>query len=279
MMREISDKGVQPPGYFRNVAELIEKVAVALQHAHNTGVIHRDVKPSNILLTKDGEPKLTDFGLAKVEDALALSRTGDFQGTPYYMSPEQAMSRRMGIDKRTDIYSLGVTLYEMLTFKLPFDGDTSHEVLKKVMLIHPVDPHKVNPRVPRDLSVICLKAMDKVPDSRYQSMEELAGDLRCFLSGDAILARPAGLSVQAWRRIKRNPLASGAAGVAVLAALAMGAFTIPGKEDHIALIRERIESLESLLENRPLDEGGNPAQDEWYRRVELELSKLKKALR
>jgi len=105
-------------------------VADALHHAHESGVIHRDVKPSNILITKDGKSKVTDFGLAKIEDALALSRTGDFAGTPYYMSPEQAMSRRMGIDKRTDIYSLGATLYEMLTLKRPFRGETSHEVLK-----------------------------------------------------------------------------------------------------------------------------------------------------
>ena len=118
-----------PAGYFRRVARLVVAIADALQHAHDSGVIHRDVKPANILLTNEGVPKVTDFGLAKIEDALALSRTGDFAGTPYYMSPEQAASRRMGIDHRTDIFSLAVTLYEMLTLKRPFEGETSQEVL------------------------------------------------------------------------------------------------------------------------------------------------------
>jgi len=129
-LEDLQRQGEQPSGYFREVAKLVSEVADALHHAHESGVIHRDVKPSNILITKDGKSKVTDFGLAKIEDALALSRTGDFAGTPYYMSPEQAMSRRMGIDKRTDIYSLGATLYEMLTLKRPFRGETSHEVLK-----------------------------------------------------------------------------------------------------------------------------------------------------
>ena len=127
-LEELRKEGDQPQGYFREAAQLIAEVADALQHAHDSGVIHRDVKPSNILLAKEGKPKVTDFGLAKVEDALALSRTGDFAGTPYYMSPEQVASRRTGVDHRTDIFSLGVTFYEMLTLKRPFEGETSREV-------------------------------------------------------------------------------------------------------------------------------------------------------
>ncbi|MHC4943722.1 MAG: serine/threonine-protein kinase [Planctomycetota bacterium] len=140
-----------PRGYFRDCALLIAEVAEALAQAHAAGVIHRDIKPSNILLTREAQPKVTDFGLAKVEDALALSRSGDFAGTPYYMSPEQVASRRTGIDHRTDIYSLGVTLYEMLTLVRPFEADTTQEVLKKVLLDEPRDPHKRSPHVPRDL--------------------------------------------------------------------------------------------------------------------------------
>jgi len=216
---ELKKTKEQPPGYFREVARLIAAVADALQHAHDHGVIHRDIKPSNILLTGEGQPKVTDFGLARVEDALELSRTGDFAGTPYYMSPEQAMSRRIGIDRRTDVYSLGVTLYEMLTLERPFDGETSQEVLKKVLLLDPVVPYKINPRTPRDLSTICLKAMEKPVERRYQSMRELADDLRRFLSGEAILAKPPGLSTKLWKLVKRNPVASVAVGVAIWAVL------------------------------------------------------------
>jgi formylglycine-generating enzyme required for sulfatase activity len=154
-----------------------------------------------------------------VEDALALSRTGDFAGTPYYMSPEQAMSQRIGIDYRTDVYSLGVTLYEMLCLKLPFEGKTSHDVLRQIILIDPRDPHKTNSKVPRDLSTICLKAMEKHPEGRYQSMTEFGDDLERFLSGDVILAKPSGLGTRLWKRVKRNPVLSAALAVAILAIL------------------------------------------------------------
>lgn len=212
----IRREGLPSSGYFRDTALFVAAVADALEHAHQSGVIHRDIKPSNLLITRDGNPKVTDFGLAKVEDALALSRTGEFAGTPYYMSPEQVQSRPTGIDKRTDIYSLGVTLYEMLTLKLPFEGKTSHEVLKQISLVDPVDPHKANSLVPRDLSVICLKAMEKTRARRYQTMREFADDLGRFVNGDVILAKPAGLNTRLWKRAKRNPLLSTSFLVALL---------------------------------------------------------------
>ncbi|MFH2003037.1 MAG: SUMF1/EgtB/PvdO family nonheme iron enzyme [Planctomycetota bacterium] len=210
-----------PQGYFRDIAKYTVEVAEALHHAHAMGVIHRDVKPSNILLDANGRPKVSDFGLAKVEDALALSRTGDFSGTPYYMSPEQALGRRSGVDHRTDIYSLGVTLYESLTLERPFDGKSSHEVLQQISTKEPEEPVRVNPRVPRDLSVICMKAMEKDPGRRYPSMEAMADDLRRFLSGDVILARPASLADKAIKRMKRNPMMSVAVAVAFLSVLAL----------------------------------------------------------
>ena len=216
-LEEIRRFDEQPPGYFRRVVQLISDVTDALRHAHDSGVIHRDIKPSNILLADEWRPKVTDFGLAKVEDALALSRTGDLAGTPYYMSPEQAMSKRIEIDRRTDIYSLGVTLYEMLTLKRPFEGRTSHEILKKIMVVDPLDPHKTNPNAPRDLSVICSKAMEKLPAKRYQSMEEFGDDLKRYIRGDAILAKPVGLVTRFRKRVKRNPVTSAAVGMGVMA--------------------------------------------------------------
>lgn len=208
-------------GYFREIARLVLRITQALEYAHGSGVTHRDIKPSNILLTPDGRPKVTDFGLAMVEDALALSRTGDFSGTPYYMSPEQAASKRIGIDHRTDIYSLGVTLYELLTLSPPFEGNSTQEVLRKVLLKDPVDPRKENPRVPRDLAVICLKAMEKDPNNRFQSMKEFGEDLNRYLSGEVILAKPSGITTRIWKLIKRNPIISSAISIAVLAVLSL----------------------------------------------------------
>jgi len=221
MLEELSEKKEFTKGYFREAALLAFKVADALEHAHESGVIHRDIKPANILITLDGQPKVTDFGLARIEDAMSLSQTGDLAGTPYYMSPEQVKSRRGEIDKRTDIFSLGVTLYEMLTLTMPFDGDTTHDVLRKIIYLDPDDPHRLNPRVPRDLSVICLKAMEKDPDRRYQTMAMFAEDLGRFLSGDVIMAKPAGPGVRTWKRIRRNPVVSGALFVAFLALLSL----------------------------------------------------------
>lgn len=210
-----------PRGYFRDMAKYIVAVAEALHHAHTMGVVHRDVKPSNILIDSSGRPMISDFGLAKVEDALALSRTGDFSGTPYYMSPEQAMGGHSGLDQRTDVYSLGVTLYESLTLERPFNGKTSHEVIRQISTCDPEEPVKVNPRVPRDLSVICMKAMEKEPARRYPSAEAMAEDLHRFLTGDVILARPAGWTDKLVKRVKRNPVVSIALAVALLSFVAL----------------------------------------------------------
>lgn len=209
-LEKLRKKGTLPIGYYRRTAKLILSVAEALNHAHASSVFHRDIKPSNILLNAKNDPVVTDFGLAKIEDALNLSRTGDFCGTPFYMSPEQAMSSRIGIDHRTDIYSLGVTLYECLTLKVPFKGKSPTEVLKKVLFKEAVDPREVNPKVPGDLALICLKAMEKDPGHRYQTMQELADDLGRYIHGEVILAKPAGPGKKLIKIIKRNRLMSSA---------------------------------------------------------------------
>jgi len=191
-------------GYIRETVEIIANVAEALALSHKAGVIHRDIKPSNILLTPHDFPKVSDFGLAKVEGALALSKTGDFSGTPYYMSPEQAMSRRMGIDHRTDIFSLGATLYEALTLERPFKGNSSHEILKQILFHEPRSPHKYASTIPRDLAVICKKALDKEAKHRFATMEEFAADMRRFLAGDPVNAKAAGCVRKTFKWIQRN---------------------------------------------------------------------------
>lgn len=220
-LEELRSEGDLPRGYFRETAALIADTALALQHAHDSSVIHRDVKPSNILIGTDGRPKVSDFGLAKVGDALSLSRSGDFSGTPYYMSPEQVIPGRKGIDHRTDVFSLGVTLYEALTLERPFEAETSHQILRKIQLHEARDPQKIDPRLPRDLALICRKAMEKDPGHRYQSMAEFASELRRFLAGESILTRPAGF----WRRslalVRRHKLASTALGAVLVATLSL----------------------------------------------------------
>jgi len=204
---EIGDLDHLPREYFRETAAIFAHVAAALGHAHANGVIHRDVKPSNILLAPDGTPKIGDFGLARLENALALTRSGEFEGTPYYMSPEQ-ITARATIDHRTDIFSLGVTLYEALTLTRPFRGETSLEVMKQVLDQEPLDPRRVNPRVPRDLALICLKAFEKSPPARFATMEDLAADLRRWLAGEAILARPVGAATRAVKFARRHRAAT-----------------------------------------------------------------------
>lgn len=274
-LKKLKKTQKMPVGYFRDTAKLILKVAEALGHAHGSGVIHRDVKPSNILLTREGQPKVTDFGLAKVEDALSLSRSGDLVGTPYYMSPEQTTRRKGSIDHRTDIFSLGVTLFELLTLNRPFKGETSHEVLKCISTIDPPDPVKVNSRVPSDLSVICLKAMEKDPSQRYQTMEEFAEDLKRFLQGEVILARPSGPAIKIAKRIKRNPLLSLASGVALVSFTALVFYIL---WSYPQVLSERKIALDALNDaNRQREEAlaAKKLTEEERKKAETEMQKTR----
>lgn len=194
----------------REAARLMVAVCRALEHAHRAGIVHRDVKPGNILLTPDGTPKLTDFGLALDErfSADRLTMTDEFAGTPHYMSPEQVKRRRAVVDKRTDIYSAGAVLYELLTHSPPHEGQSSVEVFNKILKDV---PRRLGASVPRDLAVICFKALRKEPDHRYSSAAEMAADLERFLKREPILARPEPVWRVFVRRARKHPVASGAA--------------------------------------------------------------------
>ncbi len=176
--------------YFGNLARAFAGVAEGLQHAHSKGVIHRDIKPSNIVLDGDGRLRILDFGLARLEGQESLTISGDLLGTPLYMSPEQARQKKIQIDHRTDVYSVGATMYEMLAVRPPFKGKDHQDTLSQIIERDPVEPRKVNPHVPRDLETIVLKCMRKDPGDRYGTAEALAQDLRRFVRSDPIEARP-----------------------------------------------------------------------------------------
>lgn len=192
--------------YFRSVARIGACVADALDFAHRQGVLHRDVKPSNLILDSAGTVWVADFGLAKSDDAADLTGTGDIVGTLRFMAPE----RFRGVsDRRADVYGLGVTLYELLTLRPSFEESDKLRLIDRVREESPVRPRQVNRAIPLDLETIVLKAMAKVPAHRYQTAAALAEDLNRFLSGRPIQARPVGLAEQAWRWARRNPVVAG----------------------------------------------------------------------
>jgi serine/threonine protein kinase/formylglycine-generating enzyme required for sulfatase activity len=211
--------------YPAQVAEIVAQVGEALEHAHSQGVIHRDVKPHNILLDRAGRPHLVDFGLAKDLREPSLSRAGDIAGTPFYMSPEQALAKRVAIDHRTDVFSLGVVLYEMLTLARPFEGQTSHQVLYRITFEEPRPIRRIESSVPRDLEVICAKAMEKRPTDRYATAGDMAADLRRFLAHESIVAQPPSFARKARRALARHRVLSASAAVAVVAVAIGGLVT------------------------------------------------------
>src|SRR5213596_2517166 len=190
----------------RHAAELIAKLARTVSYAHEHGILHRDIKPGNILLDVKGEPHLTDFGLARLaETESTVTRTMEVSGTPSYMAPEQAVGDNARVSGATDIYGLGAVLYQLLTGHPPFAGGTTYETVRLVLDTEPRQPRLLNPKVDRDLATICLKCLEKDPKRRYASALALAEDLERWLKHEPILAHRTGIFTKGKKWVRRNP--------------------------------------------------------------------------
>ena len=206
LAHKVADGPVAP----REAAELVKKIAVAIAYAHTEGVIHRDLKPGNVLVDRDGEPRITDFGLAKrVEGDSDLTSTGQVVGTPSYMPPEQASGKLDEVGPLADVYAAGGVLYCLLTARPPFQAANPLDTLLQVLEKDPVPVRDLVPQVPRDLETICLKCLEKEPRRRYGSAGEFAEDLQRFLDGEPVKARPISRPARLWRWCRRKPVVAG----------------------------------------------------------------------
>ncbi len=234
-------------------ARMTETIARAVHYAHEHGILHRDLKPANILLTEDGAPKITDFGLAKkLDEGPSQTRTGIVVGTPSYMAPEQARGASREVGPASDVYALGALLYDLLTGRPPFQGESATQTLLRVLQADPVPPRQFQPSVPRDLETICLKCLEKEPQRRYATAGEMADDLARFLAGDSIRARPTGPAERLWRWARRNPrvAALGAAVAVLLVAVAIVSATAAVR---IEQARETAVQAQQTAEDREAD--------------------------
>jgi serine/threonine protein kinase/Tfp pilus assembly protein PilF len=203
---QLDEVAKREPMPIRHAAELIAKLARTVHYAHERGILHRDIKPGNILLDAKGEPHLTDFGLARlVETESTVTRTMEVLGTPSYMAPEQAVGNNAQVSSATDVYGLGAVLYQLLTGHPPFAGGTTYETIKLLLDNEPRQPRQLNPKIDRDLSTICLKCLEKDPKRRYSSALALAEDLECWLKHEPIRARRTGVFARGKKWVRRNP--------------------------------------------------------------------------
>ncbi len=274
----------------RDAARVVRDAALALDHAHGCGVVHRDVKPGNLMIRADGRVVVMDFGLAKHVGSGSLTATGSLVGTPFYMSPEQAAGDRAGVGPRADVYGLGATFYEMLTGSPPFTGDNAVALLRQITEREPVPPRHLRAECPKDLETIVLACMEKRPDRRYASARELAVDLDRFLADAPISRRRPGVLERSRRFLARNPVAAATAGAAILA-IAGGYWLfrgiLAGKEEEFATREEqllhevdlaleagrkalevgKIDDAEAAAERAAASEQATPAQRDLARRI------------
>jgi tetratricopeptide (TPR) repeat protein len=220
------------------------QAAEALDHAHKVGIIHRDIKPANLLLDCAGNLWITDFGLARFQEDTGLTMTGDVLGTLRYMSPEQALAKRGYLDHRADIYSLGATLYELLTLRPAIEGTDRQELLRTIAQDEPVPPRRHNPAIPRELETILLKAMGKEPETRYGTGQDLADDLRRFLEDKPIKARRPTPLEQVTKLVRRHPSAVIAAVITLTTTALVLAIAI------VLIAREQVATREALKRAR-----------------------------
>jgi serine/threonine protein kinase/Flp pilus assembly protein TadD len=212
--------------WFRTVAELAVSAAEALDYAHKQGVVHRDIKPANLLVDGHGHLWVADFGLAQMQSTTRITMTGDLVGTLRYMSPEQALAKRVAVDHRTDVYSLGATLYELLTLQPAFTGTDRQELLRQIAFEEPRPPRSLNKIIPKELEIIALKALEKNPAERYATAQEMADDLRRFLEDKPIMAKPPSLAQRVGKWARRHPeLVAASVGLLLITALGLAVST------------------------------------------------------
>jgi serine/threonine-protein kinase len=247
-----TERSVRSPDFFRTVARLGVHAAEALEHAHQLGIVHRDIKPANLLVDGRGHLWVTDFGLAHYQGQVGLTMTGDLLGTLRYMSPEQALAKRVLVDHRTDIYSLGVTLYELLTLEPAFGGRDRQELLRQIAFDEPKAPRRLNSAVPAELETILLKAMEKNPADRYATAQELSDDLERYLRDEPIQARRPSvvMRLRKWVRRHRPVVVTGmVAGVILLMAVTLITLLAAGRlREQLAETKKAKEAAESNLD-------------------------------
>jgi serine/threonine protein kinase len=288
-----TERVTKSPAYFRLVAQLGVQAAEALEHAHHLGIVHRDIKPANLLiehspLTASDSPRLwvTDFGLAHCQSQAGLTMTGDLVGTLRYMSPEQALAKRVPVDHRTDVYSLGVTLYELLTLRPAFGGTDRQELLRQIAFEEPVRPRRLDHKVPAELETVVLKALEKNPADRYATAQELADGLRRFLEDRPIRARRPTVvqRVRKWARRHQPVVRTAAAAVILMAALmaalqAGGALWLVRQQAARRANTEREVTTALARAETLLAEGDKQTEDptSWRSTVQLAVSAVERA--